>query len=221
MCFLRFHICTLTVHLYILRLHICSLTFHICTLTVHLYTLRLHICSLRFHIYARLLANPHSPKEADVPPPQKKKKKKKKMKRTAEDKDADEKKKRKRTTGKDADDGPLHAADVDVPPPPSSEDQRKRTTGDKDVNDIPVDAAAVVVPLDAPAVSHGDEEQAEEDTEAPPLIELPAPPSPTAGAYGGWAEYDHEGDDDGVGGAVVSTVPEAQEATDFAPLGNW
>ena len=146
--------------------------------------------------HARLLANPHSPKEADVPPPQKKKKKKKKMKRTAEDKDADEKKKRKRTTGKDADGGPLHAADDDVPPPPPcSEEQRKkkkkrkRTTGDKDVNDVPVDAAAVVVPLDAPAVSHGDEEQAEEDTEAPPLIELPAPPSPTAGAYGGWAEY--------------------------------
>ena len=30
---------------------------------------------------------------------------------------------------------------------------------------------------------------------------------------------DHEGD--GVGGAVVSVVPEAQEAADLAPLGNW
>ncbi|KAF0302788.1 hypothetical protein FJT64_025118 [Amphibalanus amphitrite] len=83
----------------------------------------------------------------------------------------------------DADDIPLDAAAVDVPLPPSSEDQRKkkknrkRTTGDQDADDVP---------LDAPAVSRGVEEQTEEDTKA--IEELPAPPSPMAGEYGGWAE---------------------------------
>ncbi|KAF0302786.1 hypothetical protein FJT64_025116 [Amphibalanus amphitrite] len=38
------------------------------------------------------------------------------------------------------------------------------------------------------ARSRGVEEQTEEDTEA--IEELPAPPSPMAGEYGGWAEYD-------------------------------